>query len=75
MWLMLINSLILLFALSLPIAGLFWKHFASAGESLKAIAATITGILGLALFFMQVAIMTAMHDQNIITIFISWFSN
>jgi len=71
---MLANSLILLFAIGLPIGSLFWKHFAKRpGESIKAIIATILGMLGMALFFIQVALMTA-TDQNVITILIEWFN-
>lgn len=74
MWLMLSNSLILLFAIALPIGSLFWKHFAKRpGESIKAIITTVSGMFGMALFFIQVAIMTA-TNQNVLTIILEWFN-
>ncbi len=75
MWLMLVNSLILLFAISLPITGLFWKYFSkSTGESARAAIATVISMFGLALFFIQVAIMTAIPNENAITMLIQWLN-
>jgi hypothetical protein len=74
MILVLINALILLFAIGMPISALLWKNFAkSPSESIRATIATFAGMVGLALFFIQVFIMTAETGKNIITMLIVWF--
>jgi hypothetical protein len=73
MLLVLINTLILLVGIGIPIVALFWKHFAlKPGESARAILATIAGMVGLAVFFLQSYIMSTELGQNVITVIQMW---
>lgn len=71
-----INSVILLGSAFLPIGALFWKHFARRpSESIRAVIATVACIIGMGLFFLQVAIMTVEQNQNVITVLKAWLES
>lgn len=62
--------------IGLSLGALFWKHFAKRpAESVRASIATIIGMIGLGIFFLQVSIMTAEPGQNVITIIQTWLSS
>lgn len=76
MLLLLINAVILLGGVSIPIVAIFWKHFADKpSESIRALIATVAGMLGLAVFFLQVFAMSFESGQNLITMIGIWLGS